>query len=74
MIRAEGLVKRYGGTAALDRFDLAVRAGTVHGLLGPNGAGKTTVVRILTTLLRPDGGGPRSPGTMSYDAVSGYVP
>jgi ABC-2 type transport system ATP-binding protein len=55
-VLAEGLVKRYGGTAALDGFDLAVPAGTVCGLLGPNGAGKTTAVRILTTLLRADGG------------------
>ncbi len=53
---AEGLRKRYGETRALDGFDLAVPAGTVCGLLGPNGAGKTTAVRILTTLLRADGG------------------
>jgi ABC-2 type transport system ATP-binding protein len=55
-IAAEGLRKRYGETLALDGFDLAVPAGTVRGLLGPNGAGKTTAVRILTTLLQPDGG------------------
>jgi ABC-2 type transport system ATP-binding protein len=55
-VLAEGLRKRYGKTAALDGFDLAVAPGTVLGLLGPNGAGKTTAVRILTTLLRPDGG------------------
>jgi len=53
---AEGLRKRYGQTTALDGFDVTVAAGTVCGLLGPNGAGKTTAVRILTTLLRPDGG------------------
>jgi oleandomycin transport system ATP-binding protein len=55
-ILAEGLVKRYGDTTALDGVDLAVRTGSVLGLLGPNGAGKTTAVRILSTLLRPDGG------------------
>ncbi|MFD5802398.1 ATP-binding cassette domain-containing protein [Streptomyces sp. NPDC127020] len=55
-VRAEGLEKRYGDKYALDGFDLAVREGTVHGLLGPNGAGKTTAVRILSTLLRLDGG------------------
>lgn len=55
-IRAEGLVKRYGETVALDGVDLEVPAGSVAGVLGPNGAGKTTVVRILATLLRPDGG------------------
>jgi len=56
MIEAEGLVKRYGETRALDGVDFAVPAGTILGLLGPNGAGKTTAVRILTTLARPDSG------------------
>ncbi len=55
-IEAEGLVKRFAKTVAVDGVDLAVRPGTVHGLLGPNGAGKTTVVRMLATLLRPDAG------------------
>lgn len=55
-IWAEGLVKRFGETTALDGVDLSVRTGTVLGLLGPNGAGKTTTVRVLATLLRPDAG------------------
>ncbi|HEX4702488.1 MAG TPA: ATP-binding cassette domain-containing protein [Pseudonocardiaceae bacterium] len=55
-VRAEGLVKTYGSTRALDGVDLEIPAGRVLGLLGPNGAGKTTTVRILTTLLRPDSG------------------
>jgi oleandomycin transport system ATP-binding protein len=55
-VQAEGLVKRYGTTKALDGVDLVVRQGTVLGLLGPNGAGKTTAVRVLTTLIRPDAG------------------
>ena len=55
-IEAHGLVKRFGATTALDGVDLAARTGTVLAVLGPNGAGKTTAVRILATLLRPDGG------------------
>nr|WP_143090663.1 ATP-binding cassette domain-containing protein [Saccharomonospora viridis] len=55
-VRARGLVKSYGSTQALNGVDLDVLSGRVLGLLGPNGAGKTTVVRILTTLLRPDAG------------------
>ncbi|MFF8290548.1 ATP-binding cassette domain-containing protein [Streptomyces sp. NPDC016309] len=55
-IRAEGLRKRFKDHQALAGVDLTVRAGTVLGLLGPNGAGKTTTVRVLSTLLAPDGG------------------
>ncbi|MET9313581.1 ATP-binding cassette domain-containing protein [Kribbella sp. NPDC003505] len=55
-IEAVGLVKKYGNTTALAGVDLSVPTGTVLGVLGPNGAGKTTAVRILGTLLRPDGG------------------
>jgi len=55
-IVVERLTKRFGSLTALDQVSFEVRAGTVFGLLGPNGAGKTTAIRILTTLLRPDGG------------------
>ncbi|MBX6166626.1 MAG: ATP-binding cassette domain-containing protein [Thermobispora bispora] len=55
-ITAEGLVKRYGEVTALDGLSFTVPQGTVLALLGPNGAGKTTTVRVLTTLLHPDGG------------------
>src|SRR5215218_2990232 len=61
-IEAEGLRKSYKDVLALDGVDLRVSAGTVLGLLGPNGAGKTTAVRILTTLLPPDGGSARVAG------------
>ena len=55
-VQAEGLVKHYGQTRALDGVDLVVPQGRLLGVLGPNGAGKTTAVRILATLLRPDRG------------------
>jgi oleandomycin transport system ATP-binding protein len=61
-IEAEGLVKSFGATKALRGVDLAVPRGTVLGMLGPNGAGKTTAVRILSTLLTPDGGKARVAG------------
>ena len=65
-IEAHGLRKRYGDVLALDEVDLRVEAGSILGLLGPNGAGKTTAVRILTTLLAPDGGTARVAG---FDVV-----
>src|SRR5687768_13059308 len=55
-IETRALAKSFGKTRALDGIDLTVREGSVYGLLGPNGAGKTTTIRILATLLKPDGG------------------
>ena len=55
-ILVEGLTNRFGTLAALDGIDFSVPPGAVFGLLGPNGAGKTTAVRVLATILRPDGG------------------
>jgi ABC-2 type transport system ATP-binding protein len=55
-IEVEDLRKSFGSVRALKGVDLLVRPASVFGLLGPNGAGKTTAVRILTTLMKPDGG------------------
>jgi daunorubicin resistance ABC transporter ATP-binding subunit len=55
-IQTQGLTKRFDDFVAVDDLDLEVEVGTVVSLLGPNGAGKTTTVRMLATLLRPDGG------------------
>jgi ABC-2 type transport system ATP-binding protein len=61
-IIVEGLEKSYGSVRALCGVDFSARTGSVLGLLGPNGAGKTTAVRILATLLKPDGGSARVAG------------
>lgn len=55
-VRAEGLVKRFGGRTALDGVSFDVRAAEIFGVIGPDGAGKTTLFRILATLLVPDAG------------------
>lgn len=55
-IEAHGLVKVFGDNRAVDGVDLQVATGSIYGVLGPNGAGKTTAIRMLATLLRPDGG------------------
>jgi ABC-2 type transport system ATP-binding protein len=55
-IATSGLVKTFGATRALDRLDLTVETGEVHGFLGPNGAGKSTTIRVLLGLLRADSG------------------
>ena len=65
-IRVEGLAKRFGDVVALDGIDFETGQGSVFGLLGPNGAGKTTAVRVLATILRPDGGRAQ---VMGFDVV-----
>ena len=75
-IEATGLRKTFGSTRAVDGVDLAVPAGAVYGVLGPNGAGKTTTIRMLATLLRPDGGSARVLGhdiVTEADTVRGLV-
>jgi ABC-2 type transport system ATP-binding protein len=56
VIVTDGLILRYRGKAALDKFDLRVPAGAVMALLGDNGAGKSTCMKVLTGQLRPDRG------------------
>src|SRR5579871_1365231 len=56
-IETDGLTKRYGsGPPAVDRLDLHVRRGEIHGFVGPNGAGKSTTLRMLVGLVRPTSG------------------
>jgi ABC-2 type transport system ATP-binding protein len=65
-VEARGLVKVFGQFHAVDGVDLHIPAGGIYGVLGPNGAGKTTTIRMLATLLKPDGGSARIFG---YDVV-----
>jgi ABC-2 type transport system ATP-binding protein len=67
IIEISGLVKRYGGAAAVDGIDLTVRAGEIFGILGPNGAGKTTTLEMIEGLRTPDAGTIRVAG---LDAVA----
>src|SRR6478735_1267410 len=66
IVEVQGVERSFGETRALCGIDLAVPEGSVVALLGPNGAGKTTLVRILSTLIPPDGGTARIAG---FDVV-----
>ncbi len=55
-IKTHSLTKRYGDTLAVDALDLSIAEGETFGLLGVNGAGKTTAIKMLSCIVRPDGG------------------
>ncbi|HKZ24901.1 MAG TPA: ABC transporter ATP-binding protein [Acidimicrobiia bacterium] len=80
VVSFEGVEKRYGKLAALDRVDLEVPAGAVMGLIGPNGAGKTTSMLLMSSLLSRDAGSVRILGNdpekdpRSVRKVIGYMP
>ncbi|MCR4405026.1 MAG: ATP-binding cassette domain-containing protein [Candidatus Acetothermia bacterium] len=77
-IAVQGLTKRYGEVVAVDRISFSVGEGELFGFLGPNGAGKTTTVRILTGIIRPDGGLARikgfPAGSLKAKQLAGVVP
>ncbi len=76
MILAENLHKRFGAVTAVDHLSLRAEDGRITGLLGPNGAGKTTTLRILSTLVFPDGGRAQVDGldvVQSRDAVRSRI-
>ncbi|MBO0832446.1 MAG: ATP-binding cassette domain-containing protein, partial [Actinobacteria bacterium] len=75
-ISARAVSKSFGEHVVLDGVDLTVAEGSIFSLLGPNGAGKTTMVRILSTLIRADGGDIRVGGhdvATDPDAVRGLI-
>ncbi len=79
-VDGRGLTKWYGETTALDRVDIVVAPGVIHGLLGPNGAGKSTLLSTLFGLVPPDEGTLRlfgrtwaEAGSMWLDGVGGFV-
>jgi ABC-2 type transport system ATP-binding protein len=67
VIEARDLVKRYGGTMAVDRLSFDVRPGRVTGFLGPNGSGKSTTMRLILGLDAPDAGEVRIGGRRYHD-------
>lgn len=80
MLKIQNLQKSYGNYHALDGLDMEIEKGALYGFVGPNGAGKTTTIKIMTGLLKPDG------GSVEIDGISavrepyrlkekiGYVP
>lgn len=80
VVRATGLVKRFGERVAVDGVGFTVAEGETYGLLGPNGAGKTTTISMLCGLVAPDGGAvevgglPMSTGRCRAKAAIGLVP
>jgi ABC-type multidrug transport system ATPase subunit len=73
-IQTEGLTKRLGGAAVVDKLDLAVPRGSVYGFLGPNGSGKTTTIRMLLGLIWPSAGSYRVLGEAMPGANAKVLP
>ena len=70
MLEVTGLSKSFGALQALDRVDLRIQEGRIHGIIGPNGSGKTTFFNCITGMLRPD------TGTIRFhsDDITGWHP
>lgn len=74
MLKATGLVKKFGDHTAVDGVDLAIPKGSCFGLLGPNGAGKTTTISMLVGVLKPDAGSVAMDGGGDFKQKIGFVP
>ena len=55
MLKIKGLCKNFGALQALNKVDVEVKQGSIHGIIGPNGSGKTTLFNCITGVLKPDG-------------------
>jgi ABC-2 type transport system ATP-binding protein len=79
-VETSNLTKKYGSLIAVDKLNLKVQKGAIHGFLGPNGAGKSTTLKILVGLLKPTDGSAKVLGKEVHvdDANSrlnvGYMP
>jgi ABC-2 type transport system ATP-binding protein len=73
-IQTEGLTKRLGDAAVVDKLDLVVPRGSVYGFLGPNGSGKTTTIRMLLGLIWPTTGSYRVLGEAMPAANAKVLP
>ena len=80
ILETQSLTKRFKTLTAVDQLSIALQPGEMFGLVGPNGAGKTTVIKMLTTILKPNSGNAFVAG---YDIIKhsaqvrrviGYVP
>ena len=71
------VTKRFRSSTAVDRLDLSVATGSIHGFVGPNGSGKTTTLRMILRIIQPDSGTVRVLGKTSgktADSRLGYLP
>src|SRR2546423_2600194 len=78
-VRGQGISKYFGEVVALDRVDLDVAHGRIHGLVGPNGAGKTTLLGLLLGLAVADEGrleilgSPMGRALVAPEGIAGFV-
>ena len=70
MLEVTGLCKSFGALQALDRVDIRIQDGCIHGIIGPNGSGKTTLFNCITGMLKPDTGTIR----FNSDDITGWPP
>ena len=70
MLEVTGLCKSFGALKALDRVDLRIQPGCIHGIIGPNGSGKTTLFNCITGMLKPEAGSIR----FNSDDITGWRP